>query len=335
MFIDYRRDIGIAIFIVFATAIANWLFPYYYAAQPANQSFGADFESFGGPVSYDLPTGYQDGLDNPDSADLDNSALNTEILEGSLILSITNLLGNVTPSRDGIILYKTKEGDNLSSIASEFGVSLNTILWTNVHLNSSDSLQVGQEIVILPVSGVLHRVKEGETPDSIAALYGILSDKISELNKNVKYEPGEAVIVPGAKPLKQFFAASLPNVLNYFILPAEGRNWGILHRNNAVDIANTRGTSVLAAAEGLVEEARTGWNRGYGTYILLKHVYNGIDELYTLYAHLDKAVVSKGDYVFQGTKIGEMGNTGNAHGPTGYHLHFEVHGAKNPFSFTL
>lgn len=170
MFIDYRRDIGVAIFIVLTTASLNWLFPYYYAAKPANQSFGADFESFGGPVSYDLSTGYQDGLDNPGSVDLDTSGLNTEILEGSLILSITNLLGNITPSRDGIILYKIKEDDNLSSIASEFGVSLNTILWANAHLNSSDPFQVGQEIVILPVSGALHRVKEGKTPYSMGAL---------------------------------------------------------------------------------------------------------------------------------------------------------------------
>ncbi|MBI4094441.1 MAG: peptidoglycan DD-metalloendopeptidase family protein, partial [Candidatus Liptonbacteria bacterium] len=39
-----------------------------------------------------------------------------------------------------------------------------------------------------------------------------------------------------------------------------------------------------------------------------------------------------GDYVEKEQNVGVMGNTGNVHGPTGCHLHFEVHGAQNPFA---
>ncbi|MBI2604018.1 MAG: M23 family metallopeptidase, partial [Candidatus Harrisonbacteria bacterium] len=42
--------------------------------------------------------------------------------------------------------------------------------------------------------------------------------------------------------------------------------------------------------------------------------------------------VSVGDYVAQGDIIGYIGNSGNTHGPTGCHLHFEVMGARNPFA---
>ena len=88
-------------------------------------------------------------------------------------------------------------------------------------------------------------------------------------------------------------------------------------------------TSVYAAAEGLVIEAgNIGWNNGYGGYIKIKHP----NKTYTAYAHLNKILVDEGKYVSQGAKIGLMGNTGNTHGPTGCHLHFEVRGAKNPFA---
>lgn len=114
-----------------------------------------------------------------------------------------------------------------------------------------------------------------------------------------------------------------------FTAPTTGWNWGILHNVNAVDIANECGTPIFAAAEGLVSESVSlGWNSGYGSYIKIQHATAAI----TLYAHLSKNSVLAGTYVFQGDEIGLMGNTGNTHGPTGCHLHFEVRGAVNPFA---
>jgi murein DD-endopeptidase MepM/ murein hydrolase activator NlpD len=108
--------------------------------------------------------------------------------------------------------------------------------------------------------------------------------------------------------------------------PAEGFNWGRLHDRNAVDIANTCGTEIHAAAEGLVIDATAdSWNFGYGRYLIIEHP-NGTK---TRYAHLEKLIASIGDYVAQGEVIGAMGQTGEA---TGCHLHFEVDGAQNPFA---
>lgn len=116
---------------------------------------------------------------------------------------------------------------------------------------------------------------------------------------------------------------------DYFIIPSAGWNWGGLHDNNAVDIANSCGTPVYAAAEGLIiENASNGWNSGYGAYIKIEHPGGAK----TVYAHLGKTTVSEGKYVGQGELIGNIGNTGNTHGPTGCHLHFEVRGAKNPLA---
>jgi murein DD-endopeptidase MepM/ murein hydrolase activator NlpD len=118
------------------------------------------------------------------------------------------------------------------------------------------------------------------------------------------------------------------SVARYFIQPASGTNWGILHTSNAVDIANACGTAIVAAASGVVVERETGWNSGYGNYIMMEHP-NGTK---TRYAHMRDMYAKVGDYVNQGAQIGTIGNTGYVEGRTGCHVHFEVKGATNPFT---
>ena len=98
-----------------------------------------------------------------------------------------------------------------------------------------------------------------------------------------------------------------------------------IHGHNAVDLASSYGANIFASADGEVILSRSsGWNGGYGQYIILKHD-NGTQ---TVYGHLSQDFVSIGDHVSQGQIIGKMGRSGHA---TGVHLHFEIRGAKNPF----
>ncbi len=72
---------------------------------------------------------------------------------------------------------------------------------------------------------------------------------------------------------------------------------------------------VTAAADGVVETVR--WDvRGYGVHVRIRHT----DGALTIYGHLTKPYVQKGDKVTTGTRIGLTGNTGFSSGP---HLHFE------------
>ena len=88
------------------------------------------------------------------------------------------------------------------------------------------------------------------------------------------------------------------------------------HFHTGIDIAAPWGTPVGAAADGSVEFA--GWSSdGYGYTVVLVHG-GGIR---TLYAHLERVSVHRGQTVDAGTIIGLCGATGNATGP---HLHFEV-----------
>lgn len=243
-------------------------------------------------------------------------------------------LTSIRTDRAGVLIYKVQKGDTLLSIASDFGISLNSIIWANNIKN--ETIIPGQELVILPVSGVIHEVKTGQTVDELASLYSADSQKIIEFNhiKNNVLKPGETIIVPDGKmPQSQLksikataYASSLPSYPNYYLIPTTGINWGILHSVNAVDIANRCGTPVIASAEGLVVNAD--WDSGYGTFIKIQHP----NSTETLYGHLSKVFIKTGDYVTAGQLIGNIGNTGKVQGVTGCHLHFEVRNAKNPFA---
>lgn len=84
--------------------------------------------------------------------------------------------------------------------------------------------------------------------------------------------------------------------------------------HNGVDIVNAPGTTIGAAMAGTVEDV--GFNNNYGYYVILRH--SGYQ---TLYGHLSRYVVARGQKVQQGEKIGELGTTGDSTGP---HLHFSI-----------
>lgn len=242
------------------------------------------------------------------------------------------------PTSDQISVYVVHEGDTLSQIAEMFNVTVNTIKWGNDL--KSNTLKVGETLVILPISGVRHTVLKGDTIDSIAKKYKGDKDEIMAYN-NLKSDEalvvGSIVIVPDGEVVPVVTATSmtsrtssassaLKEYVGYYLRPiVGGRKTQGIHGYNAIDIAAPVGTSIMAAADGEVIISRTGgWNGGYGNYIVIKHP-NGTQ---TLYSHNNANYVSAGDRVKQGDVIGTVGATGKV---TGAHLHFEVRGAKNPF----
>lgn len=248
-----------------------------------------------------------------------------------------------TNQRQNIIEYTVQEGDALSFIASDFGVSMNSIIWAN-NLKNIDSISPGQTLKIPPVSGVIHQVKSGDTIASLAKKYGVQEAGIisfNDLPANGFINIGDQIIVPdgilsGVKnsgstvvtavpPTEKAFSY-LPDLGDFFFLPTNGYNWGKIHGRNGVDIANSCGTPIYASADGSVITADgAGYNGGFGQYIKIIHD-NGTE---TLYAHASKILVETGNTVSRGQKIALMGSTGRS---TGCHLHFEVHGARNPFA---
>lgn len=94
---------------------------------------------------------------------------------------------------------------------------------------------------------------------------------------------------------------------------------GVVKTHYGIDIANSTGTPVVSAADGVVSYASP--LSTYGNVIMVTHSIDG--QIFTsLYAHLSSIKVNKGQVVSKGQIIGGIGTTGNSTGP---HLHFEIH----------
>lgn len=93
-------------------------------------------------------------------------------------------------------------------------------------------------------------------------------------------------------------------------------------QNDGINIAAAQGSPVVAANNGVVAHAGNQL-RGFGNVVLVKHD-NGT---MTVYAHLEKVVVKKGDIVSAGQKLGTVGNTGTVKEPQ---LHFEIRKGRKP-----
>ncbi len=238
--------------------------------------------------------------------------------------------------RDKVITYSVQKGDTISTIAKKFNISADTIRWAN-NL-SSDSLSIGDELQILPVTGMAHKVSAGETVYTIAKRYDTEPQKIVDFPFNDFVNPetfslvaGQILIVPdGIKPSERpqyrqrqpVYIAQGPVSIS-----SSGYTWplrgGISQfaswYHMALDITSPVGTPIVAAQSGTVSKVSLGtWDGGYGNNVYVSDA-NGMG---SHYAHMSSVNVSEGDNVIAGkTVIGYVGMTGRTTGP---HLHFEV-----------
>jgi len=245
--------------------------------------------------------------------------------------------------------YTVQGGDTISTIASQFEISTQTVLWAN-GLGETDYIKPGQTLKIPPVSGVVHNVQGGDTVSSIAKKYGVSESAILEYNKLADaslIESGEALIVPGGKPpevpkpVSTYAAVSSPTYSGSIPSSAPASDvrfrWPTTsHRINqyfryghaGLDIDGDYSSPIYAAASGTVSKVAY-INYGYGYHVIITHA----DGTQTVYAHASKIFVTQGQRVSQGQTIAMVGTTGRS---TGTHLHFEIiiGGRKvNPLSY--
>lgn len=255
--------------------------------------------------------------------------------------------------RSGIIDYTVEIGDTVSTIAANFGISVNTILWEN-DLTAYSLIRPGEKLAILPVSGIAHKVARGDTLDAIVSRYGADANAVLEANKLASAEKlavGQKLIIPGGQ--KIYYAAarrsakagniSAVSIIRDLLKPKDLRPaasnklaWPTVGaritqyfswRHYAIDVANRLGTPIYATDAGVVEVA--GWGRGYGNQIVIDHGGGRKSR----YAHLSKFYVKKGEAVNKGETVAAMGSTGYS---TGSHVHFEyiINGVKyNPLNY--
>lgn len=262
----------------------------------------------------------------PDTIVTFNNLADNSVEEG-MALEIPHISG---------IMYTVKKGETLASIGLLFKVNTDDIALYNGLVFGADP-QEGDE-VFLP-GAILQKIepKKEEKKDTKKDVKKTTSTNLAKSIKNITKSVTDSVKklttgsdVNAITKIKKFGGkySQLPNYDGYYANPApSARRSQKIHGANGVDLAAPVGTDIFAAAPGTVTVARgTGWNYGYGKYIVITH-QNGTQ---TVYAHLSVVGVSVGQEVARGQKIADMGSTGNSTGP---HVHFEVRGAYNPFAW--
>lgn len=252
-------------------------------------------------------------------------------------------------TRKEIQVYSVQGGDTVLGIAAKFKVQPETLLWANPALeNNPDLLRISDQLRILPIDGVLHTVKAGDSLSALASTYKVDVSQIIAYESNNLSDAsapliiGTDIVVPGGtKPFitRQVVGtgvtavpvpSSVSGATGNFGWPSSGsisqNYWG---GHQALDIASRTGAAVKAADGGFVTVAGGGWNGGYGNHVIIDHG-NGF---VTLYAHLNTIFVKAGETVGAGQQVGTVGNTGNSTGP---HLHFEIRYQgypRNPYNY--
>ncbi len=224
--------------------------------------------------------------------------------------------------------YRVRKGDMISVIASNFGITEDTIISVN-NIRSSRLLQIGTYLKIPSIPGILYTVrKDGETADSIAQKYKIDTLKLCNVNsltQETSLTAGTMLFLPDAHldwVTRQEINGDLfkkPIHARWYLSSSFG--WrqspftGARTYHGGVDMACSQGTRIYAAMDGKV--SATGFNNTYGNYVIVTH-HSGYK---TLYGHMSAIAAVKGQYVTQNSVIGYVGSTGLSTGP---HLHFTV-----------
>jgi Membrane proteins related to metalloendopeptidases len=254
--------------------------------------------------------------------------------------------------------YVVQKGDCIGCIASKFDISPEIIYQNNPWIED-DLIRVGDELDLT----VLRPFVTVESVERVSEIEEIEPEVIVRKNDEMRAGQQKTIQagVPGTKRVtyrlvkqngylmseeivdEQVLEPAVPAIImkgtkvirgqgtGKFAWPVSGakitsnfgKRWGRQHKG--IDIIGNK--SILASDTGVVSFA--GKKNGLGNAIIIDHK-NGYQ---TVYGHLSKINVKKGQTVEKGEKIGVMGNTGNS---TGTHLHFEVHKngtPKNPLNY--
>lgn len=124
------------------------------------------------------------------------------------VVSKPQVVDTALKSRADIQEYTAVAGDTISSLAAKFGVTSNSILWSNGL--SGDTVAAGTKLTIPPINGIVYTVRAGDTPQTLAAKFNSNSDQIIAYNdaEISGLQVGEQIIIPNATQLTTAAAIS-------------------------------------------------------------------------------------------------------------------------------
>ena len=269
--------------------------------------------------------------------------------------------------RTDILYYTVQQGDSIFAISDSFGVTPESIMWSNRYTLGSlpDNLTPGMQLMIPPEDGVIYEWQSGDGLNGVAKFYGVTAEDIVDWAGN-KLDPntlgdwslpniksGTLIFIPNGDGgtvdwLPQVSRNTAAVSTSYgegmcgtitegakgtgtYIWPTTEKylsGYDYSSIHHGIDIAGKLDNPVYAVDTGVVVYAGAN-NSGYGNLLIIDH--DGGWQ--SVYGHLDRILVSCAESVTQGQEVALLGSTGNSTGP---HLHFELrhNGAYvNPWDF--
>jgi murein DD-endopeptidase MepM/ murein hydrolase activator NlpD len=221
-------------------------------------------------------------------------------------------------------MYTVEKDDTISGIAQKMQLNQDSIICCN-DIERARLLQIGMQLRIPNMNGIMHTVKAGDSLESLAETYKTAPGLLLEVNniEEFDYSPGEKIFIPKAKlssiELRRIWGELFRYPLRGWISSGYGYRadpfTGARRFHNGIDIAGNYGAPIGAAMEGRVIE--TGYNSISGNYVVVSHAGGYVSS----YAHMSLIRVKTGQWVNEGQRLGDVGSTGYS---TGNHLHFSI-----------
>ena len=155
-------------------------------------------------------------------------------------------------------------------------------------------------------------IKTNEKVDQISKQLYIQSKSYDEIIELAENKTDMLAALPAIQPVSNKNLSRIASGYGYRIHPI----YKTRKLHTGMDFSTKSGTPIYATGDGKISKLRRS-RRGYGNHVIIDHGYG----YKTLYAHMKKYIVQKGQKVKRGEVIGYVGNTGTSVAP---HLHYEV-----------
>jgi surface antigen len=157
-----------------------------------------------GLTSYDIAANVARMTSLPESTAINNQAQSAKVAlavsaSDTNVVAKPQIVATALKSRKDIQTYAVLTGDTVTSIAQKFGITSDSIKWSN-NLKT-DTVALGTTLIIPPVNGVVYTVAAGDTVQSLAAKYKASADQIIAYNdaEIAGLQPGEQIIIPNGQ----------------------------------------------------------------------------------------------------------------------------------------
>ena len=237
--------------------------------------------------------------------------------------SFAELLDNYMMIEE-IIQYDNKVIDGLTALQERVTADRTALEQAQAEQEEAKARQLearkeleGQEEEL---DGLIQEINSRE--DQLEAMEREIDESAKKLDSEIKRLEREMAAQIAKVPSESGYLWPLAGSINTVNSLFGSREDPVTHmpgNHSGIDIPAAKNTPIYASKSGVVVTSILGsggyWS--YGNYVLISHS----DGTSTLYAHMEKRNVSKGQVVKQGDVIGYVGTTGRS---TGNHLHFEV-----------